>query len=89
MTVTLGRASVGGRVAGAVSGSVRVAVQRRRGGRWVTVRRAKDSVSKRGRYADAFAPLKRGSYRALARFEGTGTAEPSTASTTRALWTRG
>jgi putative glycosyl hydrolase-like family 15 (GHL15) protein len=76
-TVSLSRARVSGHVTGAVSGFVRVTVQRRRGVAWVTVRRAKDSVSKRGKYAGDIARLTRGSYRVVANFEGTGTAHPS------------
>jgi hypothetical protein len=78
-SVTLTRTTVSGRVAGAVSGFTRVTVQRKRGGKWVTVRRAKDSVSKRGRYSGEIKPLARGTYRAIATFEGTGTARPSRA----------
>jgi hypothetical protein len=76
-TVSLARARVSGNVSGAVSGFVRVTVQRRRGIAWVTVRRVKNSVSKRGNYAGDITPLSRGSYRAVANFEGTGTARPS------------
>jgi hypothetical protein len=54
-----------------------VTVQRKRGGKWVTLRRAKDSVSRRGRYSGDIKPLKRGTYRVIASFEGTGTASPS------------
>ena len=42
VSVTVSRLSVSGRVKGAVSGYVHVTVQRKRGKRWVTVRRAKD-----------------------------------------------
>jgi hypothetical protein len=76
-TVSLARARVSGNVSGAVSGFVRVTVQRRRGVAWVTVRRAKGSVSKHGNYAGDITPLARGSYRVVANFEGTGTARPS------------
>jgi hypothetical protein len=76
-TVSLARARVTGHVTGAVSGYARVNVQRRRGNAWVTVRRAKDSVSKRGNFAGDITPLSRGTYRVLATFEGTGTARPS------------
>ncbi len=76
-SVTLTRAKVSGRVTGAVSGFTRVTVQRKRGTAWVTVRRAKDSVSKRGRYSGEIKRLSRGTYRVVASFEGTGTAEPS------------
>ena len=76
-SVTLTRTKVSGRVAGAVSGFTRVTVQRKRGGTWVTVRRAKDSVSKRGKYSGEIKPLSRGTYRVIATFEGTGTARPS------------
>jgi putative glycosyl hydrolase-like family 15 (GHL15) protein len=84
-TVRLTRTKVSGRVAGAVSGFTRVTVQRKRGGRWATVRRAKDSVSKRGRYSGEIRRLARGTYRAIARFEGTGTARPSRAERTKSL----
>ncbi|HEY6891855.1 MAG TPA: hypothetical protein VI300_28895, partial [Solirubrobacter sp.] len=76
-TVSLARARVSGRVTGAVSGFTRVTVQRKRGNGWVTVRRAKDSVSKRGNFAGDITPLSRGTYRVMATFEGTGTARPS------------
>jgi hypothetical protein len=76
-TVSLGRSRVSGHVTGAVSGFARVTVQRRRGVAWVTVRRAKESVSKRGNFAGDITPLTRGSYRVVANFEGTGTARPS------------
>jgi hypothetical protein len=76
-TVSLARSRVSGHVTGAVSGFVRVTVQRRRGVAWVPVRRAKDSVSKRGNFAGDITPLTRGSYRVVANFEGTGTAQPS------------
>jgi hypothetical protein len=78
-SVTLTRTKVFGRVAGAVSGFTRVTVQRKRRGKWVTVRRAKDSVSKRGRYSGEIERLARGTYRVIANFEGTGTARPSRA----------
>jgi putative glycosyl hydrolase-like family 15 (GHL15) protein len=84
-SVTLTRTKVFGRVAGAVSGFTRVTVQRKRGGRWVTVRRAKDSVSKRGKYAGEIRRLSRGTYRVIASFEGTGTARPSRAERTKSL----
>jgi hypothetical protein len=84
-TVGLTRAKVFGRVAGAVSGYTRVTVRRKRGGRWVTVRTAKDSVSKRGRYAGQIKPLPHGTYRVVASFEGTGTARPSRAKRTKRL----
>ena len=48
--------SVSGRVAGAVSGYVRVTVQRKRGKRWSTVRRVKPAVSKRGTFAGGDRP---------------------------------
>ena len=54
-----------------------VTVQRKRGNGWVTVRRAKDSVSKRGAFAGDITRLSRGTFRAFATFEGTGTALPS------------
>ena len=76
-TVSLARARVTGHVTGAVSGYTRVTVQRKRGNAWVTVRRAKDSVSKRGTFAGDITPLSRGTYRVMATFEGTGTARPS------------
>jgi len=76
-TVTASRLSVSGKVAGAVSGYVRVSVQRKRGRRWVTVRRVKPSVSKRGAFTGAIARLLRGTYRVVANFEGTGSALPS------------
>ncbi|MDA0159590.1 putative glycoside hydrolase family 15 protein [Solirubrobacter ginsenosidimutans] len=76
-TVSLARARVTGHVTGAVSGFARVTVQRKRGSGWVTVRRAKDSVSKRGNFAGDITPLARGTYRVMATFEGTGTARPS------------
>ncbi len=84
-SVTLTRTKVFGRVAGAVSGFTRVTVQRRRGGEWVTVRRAKDSVSKRGRFSGEIKRLSRGTYRVIANFEGTGTAEPSRAERTHSI----
>ena len=80
--MTLTRTKVFGRVAGAVSGFTRVTVQRKRGCRWVTVRRAKDSVSKRGKFSGEIKPLSRGTYRVIATFEGTGTAPPSRAELT-------
>ena len=76
-TVSLSRSRVSGHVTGAVSGFARVTVQRRRGVAWVTVRRAKDSVSKRGNFAGDITPLTHGAYRVVANFEGTGTAHPS------------
>jgi len=51
----------------------------------VTVRRAKDSVSKRGKYSGEIKPLSRGTYRVIATFEGTGTARPSRAERTKSL----
>jgi hypothetical protein len=76
-TVTFSRLEVSGRVAGAVSGYVRVSVQRKRGKGWTTVRRVKPSVSKRGSFKAAISRLSRGTYRVVANFEGTGTAVPS------------
>jgi Hypothetical glycosyl hydrolase family 15 len=84
-SVTLTRTKVSGHVAGAVSGFTRVTVQRKRGSAWVTVRRAKDSVSKRGKYSGEIRRLTRGTYRVIATFEGTGTARPSRAQRTKAL----
>jgi hypothetical protein len=77
VTVTVGRLSVSGRVKGAVSGYVSVTVQRKRGKGWLTARRVKPNVGKRGRFEAAIARLPRGTYRVRARFEGTGTARPS------------
>jgi hypothetical protein len=76
-TVTFSRLEVSGRVAGAVSGYVRVSVQRKRGSGWTTVRRVKPSVSRRGAFKAPIKRLARGSYRVVASFEGTGTAIPS------------
>lgn len=76
-TVNFSRLSVSGRVTGAVSGSARVSVQRKRGQGWTTVRRVKLSVSKRGTFAGPIPRLSRGTYRVVANFEGTGTAVPS------------
>jgi len=77
VTVTVSRLAVSGRVKGAVSGYVHVTVQRKRGKGWVTARRVKPNISKRGRFEGAIARLSRGTYRVGARFEGTGTARPS------------
>ena len=52
-------------------------VQRKRGKGWVTVRRVKPNIAKSGRFEGAIARLSRGTYRVAARFEGTGTAQPS------------
>src|SRR4051794_19162290 len=76
-TVTFSRLAVSGRVSGAVSGYVRVSVQRKRGKTWTTVRRVKPSISKHGAFKAAIASLASGSYSAVATFEGTGTAVPS------------
>jgi hypothetical protein len=76
-TVSFSRLEVSGRVTGAVSGYVRVSVQRKRGKGWSTVRRVKPSVSKRGTFKGSIARLSRGTYRVVANFEGTGTAVPS------------
>ncbi len=76
-TVTFSRLGVSGRVTGAVSGYVRVSVQRKRGTGWATMRHVKVSVSRRGTFKAAIARLSRGTYRAVASFEGTGTAVPS------------
>ena len=51
-------------------------VQRKRGKGWVTARRTRLNISKRGRFEGAIARLSRGTYRVAARFEGTGTASP-------------
>ena len=56
VTVTVSRLAVSGRVKGAVSGYVHVTVQRKRGKGWVTVRRAKPNISKRGRFEGARSP---------------------------------
>ena len=77
VSVTVSRLGVSGRVKGAVSGYVHVTVQRKRGKGWVTVRRVKPTIAKRGRFEGAIARLARGTYRVAARFEGTGTAHPS------------
>jgi hypothetical protein len=76
-TVTFSRLEVSGRVTGAVSGYVRVSVQRKRGKGWTTVRRVKPSISKRGSFKAPILGLSRGTYRVVANFEGTGTAVPS------------
>jgi hypothetical protein len=76
-TVSFSRVGVSGHVTGAVSGYVRVSVQKKRGKSWTTVRRVKPSVSKRGAFNAAIARLSRGTYRVVANFEGTGTAVPS------------
>jgi hypothetical protein len=77
VTVSLGRLAVSGRVKGAVSGYVRVTVQRKRGKAWATVRSVRPNVGKSGRFEGKLARLARGTYRVAARFEGTGTADPS------------
>lgn len=76
-TVSVWSLGVAGRVAGAVGGYVRVSVQRKRGSGWSTVRRVKPAVSKRGTFKAPITRLSRGTYRVVATFEGTGTAEPS------------
>jgi Hypothetical glycosyl hydrolase family 15 len=76
-TASLAGTRVYGRVRGAVNGTVRVAVERKRGNRWSTVRRTSATVSRRGAYARDIARLPRGPYRVSARFLGTGTARPS------------
>ena len=89
MSVTVSRLAVSGRVKGAVSGYVHVTVQRKRGKGWVTVRRTKPNISKRGRFEGAIARLSRGTYRVAARFEGTGTAQPSRSATAPAASSQG
>jgi hypothetical protein len=79
----LSASRVYGRVRGAVSGTVRVTVQRRRGNRWTTVRQTRATVTRSGAYERAIPRLPRGSYRVAARFEGTGTALPSRSSYSR------
>jgi hypothetical protein len=68
---------VHGKVRGATGGKVRIDVQRRRGHRWTSVRRARAAVSPSGRYSHALARLARGRYRVRASYLGTGTARPS------------
>jgi hypothetical protein len=68
---------VRGSVRGASGGAVRIVVERRRSGRWATVRCARAMVSGAGRYRRAVARLSRGRYRVRARYLGTPTASPS------------
>ncbi len=69
-----------GRVRGAVAGSVRLTVERKRAGQWVVVLRTKGSVKKSGSFSRDIPRLKRGSYRVSGAFEGTGTSKPSRSS---------
>jgi hypothetical protein len=55
-----------GRVSGGTGGSVRIVVERRRGRRWATVRRARAAVRDNGGYRRRVARLSRGRYRARA-----------------------
>jgi hypothetical protein len=68
---------VHGKVRGATGGKVRIEVQRQRGHRWKSIRRARVTVSHRGRYSRALKHLARGRYRVRANYLGTGTARPS------------
>jgi hypothetical protein len=76
--VDVSRLGVAGKVENAVSGYVRVSVQRKRGSAWTPVRRVKVAVSRKGTFRAPIERLAGGTYRALATFEGTGTALPST-----------
>jgi hypothetical protein len=68
---------VRGSVRGATAGDVRIVVQRRRAGHWTAVRRARATVSTRGRYSRSVTRLGRGRYRGRAHYLGTATADPS------------
>jgi hypothetical protein len=68
---------VHGSVRGASGGVVRIVVERRRSGRWATVRRARAVVGTAGGYSRAVARLTGGRYRVRARYLGTPTASPS------------
>ncbi len=74
---SVARTRVYGRVRGAINGTVRISVARKRGKRWSVVRRTSASVSKRGTFARDIARLPRGTYRVSARYLGTGSARPS------------
>jgi hypothetical protein len=59
---------------------VKISVQRKRGARWVSARKATAAVAKSGTYSRDLASLSAGSYRVRARFTGTGSAAPSSSS---------
>ena len=63
-------ALVRGRVKRAAGGRVRVAIQRKRNGRFRTVRRATIAVKANGRFARTFRRLRRGRYRVKVRYLG-------------------
>jgi hypothetical protein len=71
------RVNVHGKVRGATGGTVRITIEKRRGGGWTRARRARATVQRSGEYSRDVARLARGSYRVQARYLGTGTALPS------------
>jgi hypothetical protein len=73
------RALIYGKVTGAGGGRVRFAVDRQRGPRWPTVRRASAVVKRTGRFSVHIRAVPHGStYRVRISFLGTRTARPST-----------
>ena len=73
----MSRVRVHGKVRGASSGKVRIDVQRKRGHRWKSIRRASVAVRHSGRYSRSLPRLARGRYRVRASYLGTGAARPS------------
>jgi Hypothetical glycosyl hydrolase family 15 len=73
------RVKVSGRVAGATSGKVKLVIQRKRGGKWKTVKTVAASLRRNGTFVRTVTATA-GSHRVQARFAGTKTAKPSRSS---------
>jgi hypothetical protein len=69
--------NVHGTVHGASNGTVKITIQKQAGRKWSTARRTKATVSSSGDFSRDVAKLRRGKYRVMARYLGTGTALPS------------
>ena len=62
---------------GAVAGTVRLVIERRRGTRWAVARRESVTVKRSGSFVKDIRALPSGTYRVRGSFQGTGTSQPS------------
>ena len=62
---------------GAVAGTVRLVIERKRGIRWSVVRRESVTVKRSGSFVKDIRALSSGTYRVRGSFQGTGTSKPS------------
>ena len=72
-----GATRLSGRVQGAVAGTVRLTIEKRRGSRWAIARRVSATVKRSGSFYKDIPRLAHGTYRVRGSFLGTGTSQPS------------